>query len=217
MKTARIASTAFLALIFPLAALVFAQNTWAASGNIQVCHPNTSCTIGEFVYNDSYTPLTSATCTITSRYPDGSLFLNNVSMPVSAQGDGWYAHTFTAPTTVGLYRTEVKCIVGSDTMALDKSFEVQIAPSTLTSNDIAVSVWGYSNRSLSTFGTLIADIWKNATRTLSDSSSSDISTIKNDISKVKTAVENIESTTTSTTSTTNITNIQNITNETRNS
>lgn len=216
MIAARIAYIAFLALILPVAALVFTTDTWAASGNVQVCRPNTSCTIGEFVYNDSYTPITTATCAITSRYPNGNLFLNAVNMPVSAEGDGWYAYTFTAPSTLGLYRTEVKCTVGSDTMALDKSFEVQTAPSTLTSNDVASAVWGYSSRSLSTFGTLIADIWNNATRTLSDSSSSDISTVKSDVSSVKTDISDVkkkvDDLTTTTTTTKNITNITNITN-----
>ena len=217
MKAARIAHIAFLALIFPVAALVFTKDTWAASGNVQICNPNSSCTVGEFLYNDSYSPITTATCNITSRYPNGTLLLNNVGMPVSSQGDGWYAHTFTAPTTLGLYRTEVKCTTGSETLALDKSFEVQNPPTSAPSaNDVASAVWGYSGRSLTTFGTLIADIWNNATRTLSDSTSSDISTIKSDLSSVKTSVGKIENVTSSTTSTTNITNISNTTNTTNN-
>lgn len=245
MIAARIATTtAFLALILPVAALVFAQNTWAASGNVQECQPNTSCTVGEFLYNDSYTPITTATCTITSRYPNGTLFLNNVNMPVSAGGDGWYAHTFTAPTTLGLYRTEVKCTTGSETLALDKSFEVQSTTSTLTStdvtsavwnanrssftasgsfgqalqnivpgsSDVASSVWGYSGRTLTGFGTLIADIWANATRTLSDNSSSDISTAKSDISSVKTDISDVKKKVNDLTTTTTTTNITSITN-----
>lgn len=167
MRPAQIASIAFLALIFPVAVLVVPGTTWAASGNVQICNPSASCAIGEFLYDDSYNPLTSgASCTITSRYPDGTLFLNNVSLTVSSQGDGWYAHTFTAPSTLGLYRTIITCTVGSDTMRLDKSFEVQTAASTLTSSDVASAVWTYSSRSLTTFGTLISDIWSNSTRTL---------------------------------------------------
>lgn len=219
MTAARIAgTTAFLALILPVAALVFTKDTWAASGNVQVCQPNTSCTVGEFLYNDSYAPITTATCTITSRYPSGTLFLNAVNMPASAQGDGWYAHTFTTPSTLGLYRTEVKCTTGSETLALDKSFEVQSPPAAVaTANDVAGAVWGYSSRSLTTFGSLISDLWNSSTRTLTDnSSSSDISTIKSDVSTIKKDLSSVKDVTSSTTSTTNITNIQNISNTTNN-
>ncbi len=199
--TAQIARIAFLALIFPVAALVFAQNTWAASGNVQVCNPGANCTIGEFLYNDSYSFITTATCNITSRYPNGTLFLNNVNMPVSAQGDGWYAYSFTTPSTTGLYRTEVKCTTGVETLALDKSFEAQNPPTSApTANDIAGAVWGYSSRSLSTFGNLVTDIWGSATRTLTGSalSSGSLAT-KDDL-----------------TSGTTITNISNVTNTTNN-
>lgn len=147
------------------AALVFPKNTWAAAGNTQICNSGASCTIGEFLYNDSYASLTTATCKITSRYPNGTLFLNAVTMTSAAEGDGWYFHTFTAPSTTGLYRTEVRCTVGSDVMALDKTFEVS-SSSSPSANDIASAVWGYSGRTLTGFGTLVADIWKNATRTL---------------------------------------------------
>lgn len=228
MRTARIATTiAFLALILPVAALVFTKSTWAASGNVQECRPNTSCTVGEFLYNDSYSPITTATCTITSRYPNGTLFLNAVNMPVSAEGDGWYAYTFTAPSTLGLYRTEVKCTVGTETLALDKSFEVQTAPVTSvpSANDVAVAVWGYSSRSLTTFGTLVADIWKNTTRTVTGfdsgtfATSTDISGVKTNVDDVKSVADKIralvEEFKPSTTST-SVTNIQNITSETRN-
>lgn len=195
-NAAQIKKNIFLAaVLLAVAALAFSKDAWAASGNTQICQPDTSCTIGEFVYDDSYVPVTTATCTITTRYPDGTLFLDGVSMPASAEGDGWYAHSFTAPATLGLYRTEVTCIVGSDTMSLDKTFEVKdeltetsvaesvwnadrdsytadgsfgdalqnIVPS---ASDIAAATWGYSTRSLSTFGSVVADVWKNATRLL---------------------------------------------------
>ena len=60
MIAARIAYMAFLALIIPVAALVFPLNTWAASGNVQICQPSASCTVGEFLYDDSYNPILDA-------------------------------------------------------------------------------------------------------------------------------------------------------------
>lgn len=195
MQTARTASIAFLALIFPVAALVFPIGTRAASGNVQVCQPSSSCQVGEFLYNDSYSPITSATCTITSRYPDGSLFLNASSLTASSQNDGWYYKDFTAPSTSGLYRTQVCCTSGSEYLCLDKTFEVKeeantsnvasavwnaskssyttsgtfggaLQNSVPSTSDIASATWGYSSRSLSTFGTLVADVWGYSTRNL---------------------------------------------------
>lgn len=232
MITAQFAKKASLAIILSVAALVFVQSTEAASGNTQICQPNTPCTIGEFLYNDSYSPITTASCNITSRYPNGTLLLNNLSMPVSPEGDGWYAHIFNTPVILGLYRTEVKCVTGNETLALDKSFEVKVEGSTLSSgdiagavwnadrnlfngsgtfgralqnivpgtNDIASAVWGYSSRSLTTFGNLASDIWGSATRTLTGAtlSSGSLAT-KDDVS-----------------TTTTITNTQNITNNTTN-
>lgn len=43
MKPARIAKNAFLAIILPVAALVFPVNTWAASGTSYTCMQNYSC------------------------------------------------------------------------------------------------------------------------------------------------------------------------------
>ena len=111
--------------ILTTAALAFPGNTWAAVGNNQICAPSTSCTIGEFVYDDSYAPLNSAVCTITSRYPDGTLFLNSQSLTYASEDDGWYSHSFTAPSTTGLYRTTIRCTVDGNQMAIDKSFEVK--------------------------------------------------------------------------------------------
>lgn len=227
MVTAR-SAIAYLAIILTVAALVFAKNAGAASGNVQICQPGANCKIGEFLYNDSYSPITDATCNITSRYPDNTSFLSAVNMPVSAEGDGWYAYSFTAPSTLGLYRTTITCVTGGETLTLDKSFEVQTATSTLTTtdvagavwnsgrssyttsgsfgaalqnitpgaSDVATSVWGYSGRTLTGFGTLVTDIWANTTRTLTGTtlSSGSLAT-KDDV-----------------TTTTNITNVTNTTN-----
>ncbi|MDD5416200.1 MAG: SH3 domain-containing protein [Candidatus Daviesbacteria bacterium] len=199
MVTAQFAKKAYLAIILTVAALVFVKSTEAASGNTQVCSPGSSCSVGEFLYDDSYSPITTATCTITSRYPDETLFLDSVAMTSSTKNDGWYSKDFTAPATTGIYRTQVCCTpLGGDKLCLDKTFEVK-TESTLTSgdvtsavwdttrsahissgsfgealvnavpsvNDVAGAVWGYSGRTLSTFGSLITDIWTNPTRTLS--------------------------------------------------
>ena len=55
-----------LGLVFPTSALA------AASSEYQTCAPSTTCTVGEFLYDDVYAPIATATCTLTARYPDGT-------------------------------------------------------------------------------------------------------------------------------------------------
>ncbi len=144
-----------MALIFPVAALVNPFITWAASGNVQVCQPSSSCQVGEFLFDDSYVPITSATCTITARNPDGTVLLNASAMTASAQGDGWYYKDVSTPATTGLYRTQVCCTAGSDYLCLDKSFEVQDAASGggASAGAIATAVWNTDRSSHTTSGT----------------------------------------------------------------
>jgi hypothetical protein len=152
-------------LIAITAALVIPQSTQAAAGAPQTCSPSSTCVVGEFLYDDSYTPITDATCTLTSRDPSGDLYQDGVAMTPAA--DGWYSVSFTAPDTTGYYRAQICCTSGTDYLCLDKSFEIVNSSSSLTTDNIATAVWGYSGRTLSSFGTLVADVWASSTRTLS--------------------------------------------------
>ena len=163
MLIAKKAKFAMLAITVLVSALVFPRNTWAAAGSQISCQPSSSCTVGEYLFDDSYNPLTTATCTIASHNPDNSIFLNNVALTSTA--DAWYANTFTAPATLGLYPTVITCVTGANTMRIDKSFTVANA-SALSQTDIASAVWGYTNRTLSSFGSVVSDIWNNSSRTL---------------------------------------------------
>ena len=158
VKKAILASTVITA-----AALVSPLITRASAGSPQICAAESSCSIGEFLFDDEYTPITSGTCTITSRYPDGSLFLNSQAMTGSS--DGWYAYSFTTPSTTGYYRTQVCCTVGTDYLCVDKAFESSES-SGLTASSIAAAVWGYSSRTMTGFGTLVSDIWGYSSRSM---------------------------------------------------
>lgn len=195
MITARTAYSTYFAFIVLVAALALPKSAWAASGNVQICQQGSNCAVGEFLYNDSYTPIATASCTFTSRYPNGDLFIN--SQPMSPASDGWYSYTVSATGSAGVYRSQICCSAVGDYLCLDKSFEVSTA-SALTktdvaesvwnasrsaynisgsfgqslqnivpsTNDIAVAVWGYSGRTLSGFGSLVSDIWGYSTRSL---------------------------------------------------
>ena len=165
MQKARTVSiTALLAVFCLAAALIFPKESRAAAGGMQTCVVGESCTVGEFLYDDEYNLLNTATCTITSRYPDGTLFLDGEGMSLAAENDGWYSKSFTAPATTGYYRTQVCCTASGEDLCIDKSFEVK--ESTGTSSEIADAVWNHSGRTLSSFGTLTSDVWNYSTRTV---------------------------------------------------
>ena len=218
---------------------------------INKCGSSASCTIGEFLFDDEYTPIATASCDLTSRYPNGTVFLNGVSL--SGTSDGWYGYDLdTTGESEGFYRSQICCTHESEYLCIDKSYiisqtnltaqEVEDAildaqltdhtdagsagdalsnTSTLVSSDIESAVWdadllNFSNagsfgnfvqgitnitageiwsnsvRSLTTFGTLVTDIWENDERTLTEDVSADISNLatKNDIDDVQTDIGN---------------------------
>ena len=161
------------------AALISATGVGAAAGSIQSCTVSSTCTVGEFVYDDEYVPVTGGTCTITARDPSGSIYIDPTAMTYTS--DGWFSYQFTAPTTTGYYRAQVCCTIGTEYMCLDKSWEVVAAAASVPSaGDIASAVWGYSSRTMSGFGTLAADVWNRIPRTLTAGSveSADLTKIK---------------------------------------
>ena len=146
-------------MIFLLALLLWLPVKPAEGVTYQQCLTSSTCTIGEFLYDDEYQPQTGAICTLTAKYPDGSDFL---SASASATADAWYYYDAAIGTTEGLYPANLCCTSGSDYLCLDKSFEVKVDSTTLTAAD----VWASSSRSLTSFGSVAADVWNNSTRSL---------------------------------------------------
>jgi hypothetical protein len=92
----------------------------------QHCPNNNTCVVGEFLYDDSYSPITGAACTISSRYPDGSIFLSPSSTALTEGDDGWYSYTVnTNGKTNGIYPTQICCTSTDGKVCLDKSFIVE--------------------------------------------------------------------------------------------
>ncbi len=168
----------------------------AAAEEYRQCTVNDSCQIGEFLYDDDYQPITTATCSLTIHDPSNAVFLN--AQPMSSQSDGWYSHTFsTTGASLGLYRSTMCCTHQTEYLCTDKTFEVTTSPSGITASEVtaavwdttrashattgtfgenlqnpssvsAADIWAYPNRSLSSFGTLVADIWAYSARSLND-------------------------------------------------
>ncbi|OGK27144.1 hypothetical protein A3D80_02920 [Candidatus Roizmanbacteria bacterium RIFCSPHIGHO2_02_FULL_40_13b] len=163
-----------------------------AAANSQSCPVSSSCIVGEFLYDDAYVPITNATCSITSHYPDGSMYFN--AQALTGTSDGWYGHNFTTSSTEGMYRSQICCTAGTEYLCIDKSFTV-VAQSTQSSapstNDIASAVWGYSGRTLTGFNSLISDIWSSAARTLTGAglTSGSIATIEKTTNETRLLLE----------------------------
>jgi hypothetical protein len=155
-------------LILGVVTLFSLSQSEALAVDSYVCNPGENCTVGEFLYTDSYAPETAAVCTLSSKYPDGTAHLS--SQALTSTADAWYGYTFTTPATLGYYRAEICCDENGNHMCIDKSFEVKTAvtsgSSSLTTNDISTAVWGYSGRTLTGFNNIVSDVWGYATRTL---------------------------------------------------
>lgn len=147
-------------MIFRLALLWLLLVKPVAAATYQQCSASSTCTIGEFLYDDEYQPLTGATCTLSAKYPNESDFL---IATFSGTTDAWYAYDATIGTTAGLYRANLCCTSSTDYLCIDKSFEIKAAAGTALT---AADVWAYSSRSLTGFGNLVTDVWNNSTRSL---------------------------------------------------
>lgn len=153
-----IRKTATILSLTALVVMVFVGKIQAIS-QYQQCSTNTTCQIGEFLYDDNYSPITSASCTINVKNPDSSSLLNNIAM--TANSDGWYSYNVPVGSTLGIYRTQVCCNASGDYLCIDKTFEVAFS-----SDDVAEAVWDHDDRSLTSFGTLVSDFWNHSSDSL---------------------------------------------------
>jgi hypothetical protein len=167
----------FIVLLWCLAS-IFPGKIVATS--YRVCPDDSSCEIGEFLFDDTYQKITDATCKFTSRNPDGSLYLDEVVMSVDTN-DGWYSILVTTTSKpYGLYRSFICCNDNGSDLCLDKSFVIASADvgTSLTEQQVADAVWdepraGHNDadsfgENLQTPSTIsAADIWNYPTRTLS--------------------------------------------------
>ena len=132
-----------------------------AATKYQECKSSSTCTLGEFLYDDSYTPLPGQACTLSIQNPSGTTILTNAAM--TDRGDGWYSYIATTDTTTGLYTATMCCTPTDGKICLDKSYEVKASTGTdLTASDI----WNYPTRTMTSYGSLVSDIWNYSTRTL---------------------------------------------------
>lgn len=141
--------------VFPIVVLllgVLSGQVYAIPAGPQQCELGQTCQVGEFLYDDTYLPISNASCSITSKYPNGTVFVN--SQPMASSADGWYAYDIVATGAAGLYRSQICCTASGDYMCLDKSFEVVATNSgSLSQSDVADAVWNANRSSYTAAGT----------------------------------------------------------------
>lgn len=123
--------------------------------------PGTQISIGEFLYEDDFTPSTED-CTLTVVDPNGDVELNAVTM--NERADGWHYYDFTPTSINGIWPSVMSCGSGASLVKTDKTFEIGL--SEIDNASLVSDVWNYTSRTLTDFGSLVADIWSAGTRTL---------------------------------------------------
>jgi len=163
----------------------------------QVCKIGSSCVLGEFLYDDNYTPINSdVSCKLTSRRPNGTIFLNEVSLSIGTS-DGWYSYSVdTSSQDEGLYPSQICCTIGVGTteyMCLDKTFQLEVANLTSlgTLTDDVSSIKSTVNSietKVNSLDTKINTIDTNVTSTLNKWGSYSAADILTNVNKVMTGI-----------------------------
>ena len=162
-----------LANFFALLIMVFSFCYFATPASAyQEYLPNTTILLGEFVYDDDFTATTTP-CQISVFSPSGAVV---ASTTMTAEANGWHYYNLAPTTTEGIWPAVMQCgsTLTGDLIKQDKTFV--ITSNIVSTSSIASAVWSSSFRSLTTFGSLVSDIWASGTRTLTDYSTSSIAT-----------------------------------------
>lgn len=191
----------FISIWLIFSAVFFVSKVSVFASQYQQCLSTTNCTIGEFIYDDNYQKISTATCSLTAHSPSGDVLLNAVNM--SADSNSWYSYSVgTSGLSNGTYPSQMCCSVDGDNMCLDKTFEIGSGANA----SLVADIWSYPSRSLSSFTNLITGIWSHSNKTLTsanlDNGSSlatttSIQNLSTQISQVQTSIETVDTKVTS--------------------
>lgn len=117
-----------------------------------------TASIGEFVYEDDFTAST-ADCTISIYNPSGTAVVTDATMSEAASG--WHSYGYAIPSngTEGIYPATMSCgtALAGTLVKIDKTFSV--GATVAATSTIASAVWNSTTRTLSSFGSLVANVW----------------------------------------------------------
>ena len=123
-------------------------------------------------------PINNATCEAYIRYPNGSVFVFNESMPYVNGTFGIYRYNFTVPETTGVYVGGVLCKDQNKEYIEIGTFHVAPWANNITgfNNLTAEEIWTYFNRTLTdgdecpscNITEMVETVWNYSNRTLTD-------------------------------------------------
>lgn len=91
----------------------------AIANATQLCVVDQNCTIGEFVYNNSFVPYTTSICNISIYDTLDTLVVNNAPLLATSLGLQYYIYQ---PTQIGSYSSFLRCSAQNSTDIIDKGF-----------------------------------------------------------------------------------------------
>lgn len=163
-----------------------------AGETYQRCRPSTDCIIGEYVFDNTGSPITSQICTIDITNPSGSLIVDGAAMTAHVNNDGWHYYTANIASPEGFYRALMYCDNSGDTGYLDKSFILGTSfEDVATTSDISsavTSIKTIDNWNLGDIITYVSGISSNI-GTPSDTSTED--TLFGKIAEVKQVLDSL--------------------------
>ena len=115
-------SILFRNIIFLFCFVLFSSWQLALAGSVdyQRCEPNSSCLLGEYVFDNDGSPVGEQACLMYIKNPSGDTVADGATM--NFESDGWHSYIATISSPEGLYRSLMCCTVGSDSACIDKSF-----------------------------------------------------------------------------------------------
>lgn len=149
--------------------------------------------------------ITTANCNITIINDAGTTINNQTTMGSNLKGYGWHNYTFT-PVTSGVFKLDVLCdaggvysrdfeliTVGTSDQTYLSSITTQITNVNTSINNnvdaVALDVWTYSNRNITTQSEFTSRIWNFTARSLTQSITASLS--QSDINAVAVATVNM--------------------------
>ncbi|MCE9628790.1 MAG: hypothetical protein K8Q91_02220 [Candidatus Vogelbacteria bacterium] len=132
----------FLGIFFLFLIVGFSTTVYAAYERFA---PGTTATIGEFVYEDDFTPSTED-CVANIYDPSGGAVVTNGAMSEAASGWHWYDYSIPAIGPEGIWPASMSCGTGGELVKVDKTFSVGAV--IVSSSTISSAVWASSTRTL---------------------------------------------------------------------
>jgi hypothetical protein len=136
-----------LGFIFCPVVFIFFSISIASANSYQKIAPGDTVTLGEFVYEDDFTP-TMTPCTITITDPLGSEVVPPTLMNANADGWHYYDYSTSGSAEHGIWPSIMSCgsVINGDLVKADKSF--------IVGTSTAQAVWDVDIANLTTAGSI---------------------------------------------------------------